>query len=386
MRLFHSSRIEISKAALQQNFQFISSLLNEKVQWTSVVKGNAYGHGIDLYVPLAESLGVRHFAVFSAEEALDVLQARTHPETRILIMGMIANEQLEWAIEQQIAFFVFDSNRLQMSLAAARKVGKAAKVHLEIETGMNRTGFPFRMLPEAIDLMRSNPEHLHFAGLCTHFAGAESIANYYRIRQQLKAFRKGLKRVQEMGLQPDKCHTACSAAAMRYPDTRMDLVRIGILQYGFFPSRELQVELNHKRGIPLDPLRRIISWKSRVMDVKYVGTGEFVGYGTSYLANADMKIATIPVGYSHGYSRSLSNQGRVLIRGQRVVVVGTVNMNMISVDVTQVEGVEKGDEVVLIGQQGELEISVSSFSEFSDQVNYELLTRLPRDIPRKVVD
>ena len=189
-----------------------------------------------------------------------------------------------------------------------------------------------------------------------------------------------------MGLQPDKCHTACSAAAMRYPDTRMDLVRIGILQYGFFPSRELQVELNHKRGIPLDPLRRIISWKSRVMDVKYVGAGEFVGYGTSYLANADMKIATIPVGYSHGYSRSLSNQGRVLIRGQRVVVVGTVNMNMISVDVTQVEGVEKGDEVVLIGQQGELEISVSSFSEFSDQVNYELLTRLPRDIPRKVVD
>lgn len=343
MRLFHSSRIEISRSALQQNFHFIRSLLNEKVEWTSVVKGNAYGHGIDLYVPLAESLGVRHFAVFSAEEALDVLQARTHPETRILILGMIANEQLEWAIEQQIEYFVFDMDRLHQSLEAARKVGLPARIHLEIETGMNRTGFPFRMLPEAIDMLRSHPEYLQFSGLCTHFAGAESIANYYRVRHQLKAFRKGLKRVQEMGLQPEKCHAACSAAAMRYPDTRMDLVRIGILQYGFFPSRELQVELNHKRGIPLDPLRRIISWKSRVMDVKYVAAGEFVGYGTSYLANADMKIATIPVGYSHGYSRSLSNQGRVLIRGQRVVVVGTVNMNMISVDVSQVEGVEKGD-------------------------------------------
>jgi alanine racemase len=121
------------------------------------------------------------------------------------------------------------------------------------------------------------------------------------------------------------------------------------------------------------------------MSVKDVKAGEFVGYGTSYLANTDLKTALIPVGYGHGFSRSLSNQGRALIHGHRVAVIGMVNMNMMTVDITGLQGVQAGDEVVLIGQQGDLEISVSSFSEFSDLVNYELLTRLPLDIPRIVV-
>jgi alanine racemase len=386
VRAFHSSQIEISRSALENNIKFIQSLLNEGTEWMSVVKGNAYGHGIDLYVPLAESLGLRNFAVFSAEEALDVLENREHKSGRILIMGNISNEQLEWAIYNDIEFYVFDMDRLQMSLKAAKKVNKKARVHIEIETGMNRTGFPNRMLAEALDILKSEPDYFVFEGLCTHYAGAESIANYYRIKNQMKEFRKGSRRVLELVMKPKMNHTACSAAMMGYPETQMDMVRIGILQYGFFPSREIYVDYVGRKGMQEDLLQRLISWKSRVMDVKYVNTGEFVGYGTSYLANSEMKIATIPVGYSHGYSRSLSNQGRVLIRGQRVVVVGTVNMNMISVDVTHVDGVEKGDEVILIGKQGDMEISVSSFSEFSDQVNYELLTRLPRDIPRVVVD
>ena len=185
---------------------------------------------------------------------------------------------------------------------------------------------------------------------------------------------------------PKQIHTACSAAALRYPKSQMDMVRLGIVQYGFFPNKEIYIEYLTKKKITEDPLRRLISWKSKVMDVKTVKAGEFVGYGTSYLANSNLKIATIPVGYSHGFSRSLSNQGRVLIHGQRVSVIGIVNMNMITVDVTKIEHVKKGDEVVLIGKQGDLEISVSSFSEFSDQVNYELLTRLPQKIPRFIVD
>jgi alanine racemase len=121
------------------------------------------------------------------------------------------------------------------------------------------------------------------------------------------------------------------------------------------------------------------------MEVKWVKTGEFIGYGTSYLASSDIKMAVVPVGYSNGFSRVLSNQGRVLIHGQRVPVIGIVNMNMVAVNVTGIDHVGRGDEVVLIGNQGDLEISVSSFSDFSDQVNYELLTRLPADIPRIIV-
>ncbi|MBU0765631.1 MAG: alanine racemase, partial [Bacteroidetes bacterium] len=129
-------------------------------------------------------------------------------------------------------------------------------------------------------------------------------------------------------------------------------------------------------------LLRVISWKSRIMAIKYVRTGQFVSYGTTYLAQEDKKIAVIPVGYSYGYSRNLSNQGRILINGRRVSVIGLVNMNMLIADVTGIDDVNVGDEAVLIGRQGDLAITVHAFSELSSQLNYELLTRLPPGIPR----
>ncbi len=385
MKSLHTSHIEISKSALEHNLQFLKNYIGKNVQISSVIKGNAYGHGLEVFVPLAEHCGINHFSVFSADEALRVFNVSTENST-VMIMGLINNEQLEWAIENNIEFYVFEPDRLQKALETARRIGKTAKVHIEVETGMNRTGFAMNELTAVLRLLKNNPDHLYFKGLCTHFAGAESIANYYRIKKQQQVFQKVLKKVASAGLTPDQKHTACSAAALRYPKFQMDMVRLGIIQYGFFPNKEVLIEYLTKKIETTNPLRRLITWKSQVMDVKKVKTGEFVGYGTSFLANSDLKIAIIPVGYAHGFSRNLSNQGIVLINGQRVSVIGTVNMNMITVDVTQVNSVEKGDEVVLIGKQGDLEISVSSFSEFSEQVNYELLTRLPENLPRFVVD
>lgn len=385
MKSLHTSHIEISKSALEHNLQFLKNYIGNGVQISSVVKGNAYGHGLEVFVPLAENCGINHFSVFSADEALRVHNASTKNST-VMIMGLINNEQLEWAIENNIEFYVFEPDRLEKALETAKRIGKTAKVHIEVETGMNRTGFAMDQLPAVLKLLKNNSDYLFFKGLCTHFAGAESIANYYRIHKQQQVFQKVLKKVAAAGLTPEQKHTACSAAALRYPKFQMDMVRLGIIQYGFFPNKEILIEYLTKKKVTQNPLKRLISWKSHVMDVKKVKTGEFVGYGTSYLANSDLKIAIIPVGYAHGFSRNLSNQGIVLINGQRVSVVGTVNMNMITVDVTQVNSVEKGDEVVLIGKQGDLEISVSSFSEFSEQVNYELLTRLPENLPRLIVD
>jgi alanine racemase len=301
-------------------------------------------------------------------------------------MGMLDNYQLEWAIENEIEFFVFNKHRLDHALQFARKIGKKALVHLEAETGMNRTGFQKNELAEAGKLLQENPDAIQFRALCTHYAGAESIANYYRIQQQKKRFKSALKQLDRMGLKPDILHTACSAASLRYPETQLDLVRIGILQYGFFPSKEILVDYLIKNKETVTPIERIISWKSVVMDIKRVKTGEFIGYGTSYFANSDLDVAIIPVGYSHGFSRSLSNLGRVLIRGQVAPVVGTVNMNMISVDISNSGGVQIGDEVVLVGRQGELEVTVASFSDMSHQINYELLTRLPQNLPRRVIE
>lgn len=378
--MLHTSRIEISKSALQKNLKFIHELIGPNCKFSSVVKGNAYGHGISTYVPLAEELGVNHFSVFSASEANNVFQSSSSNPT-IMIMGMLDSHQLEWAIENELEFYVFDLDRLEKAIQIATKQNKIAKIHLELETGMNRTGIQEFELERAIQLLQST-DRIQLIGLCTHYAGAESIANYYRIEQQKSNFKRLHQMLKVCKVQPSILHTACSAATLRYPETQMDLVRIGILQYGFFPGREVLVDYQTKNQIRTEPLQRLISWKSNLMDVREVTKGEFIGYGTSYLANEDMTIGLVPVGYCNGFSRSLSNQGRVLIRGQRMSVIGMVNMNMMAIDLTTIENPQKGEEIILIGQQGESEISVASFSEFSDQVNYELLTRLPHNIPR----
>jgi alanine racemase len=164
------------------------------------------------------------------------------------------------------------------------------------------------------------------------------------------------------------------------------MVRLGIVQYGFFPNNELAIEYLTKNKNITNPLRRLISWKSKVMVTKNAKAGEFIGYGTSYMANSDKKIAIVSVGYSNGYTRALSNLGRVIVNGQYASVIGTINMNMVTIDVTNIDNVERGTDVILIGKQDDVEISVSSFNEFSDLVNYELLTRLPKDLPRVIIN
>lgn len=382
--MLHPSHIEISEAALQKNISFLRDRLKEGVRLSSVVKGNAYGHGIEVYVPLAERNGIDHFSVFSADEALRVMKSATlKPD--IMIMGMIADEALEWCVRSGIECFVFDLDRLHKIIEMARQVGVKAKIHVELETGMNRTGYEREEMKQLVEVLTKNKKHYILKGLCTHFAGAESLANYVRIKKQKSTFRKWCKFFEKQGLKPEYKHTACSAAVIRYKDTQMDLVRVGILQYGFWPSTETLVEYTSKNDIHTDPLKRLITWKSTVMSLKNVNKGEYIGYGMTFLAQQDMRLAAVPVGYHHGFSRSLSNLGRVLIGGQRLSVVGLVNMNALLVDITGCENINRGDEVVIIGNQGELEVSVSAFGELSNRLNYELLTRIPADIPRKVV-
>ncbi len=382
--MFSTSVIELSKDSLKHNIDFLKKEMGENVIISSVVKGNAYGHGIKEFVPMAEECGLNHFSVYSADEALEVFK-HSKKNPKIMIMGMVEGDELEWAINKGVEFYVFDIDRIQQAVMYASRQKQKAKIHIEIETGMNRTGFSGEYLRKVFNIIRANQNVLHVEGICTHFAGAESIANYVRIQKQLKTFNKIYKLFVKNGITPKLRHTACSAAAMSYPKSRMDLVRIGIMQYGFWSSRETFIGYVNGQKEKLDPLKRVICWKSKVMSTKSVKTGEFIGYGTSYLAQRDMKIATIPVGYAHGFSRSLSNQGRVLINGYRVSVIGIVNMNLITVDITNIPETKKGDEAVLIGNQGDLSISVASFSELSNQPDYELLTRLNYNIPRIVV-
>ncbi len=380
-----STYIEISKSAFKQNYDFIQSILLPNVKFSSVIKGNAYGHGIEVIVPVLEEIGVNHFSVFNGDEAFRVKQVCSS-DTEIMVMGMLTEDQLEWVIEKEIEFYIFDIHRLERTIKICKELNKKAKVHFEIETGMNRTGLSKDDLNIAVEILKNNEEYLELYGLCTHLAGAESIANYYRIKNQLINYKKTLKRLNLIDIKPKYRHVSCSAGTIRFPETQLDMVRVGIMQYGFFPTNEVMINYLTQHKEVDDPLRRGLTWKSQVMSVKEVATGEFIGYGTAYFASKDMKIATIPIGYGYGFARALTNQGKVLINGEYAQVVGIVNMNIISVDITDIEDVLVGDQVTIIGRDGDKDISVSSFSDISNQVNYELLTRLPNDIPRVVVD
>ncbi|AXJ01461.1 alanine racemase [Cyclonatronum proteinivorum] len=385
--MFHSSFIELNKAAYQQNISFLRSRFGPDVRFSAVIKGNAYGHGIENILPMAEELDIRHFSVFCADEALKALNART-ADSEIMIMGMIDDAALEWAVEHDVSFYVFELERVKAAVEAAKKLRKPARMHIELETGMYRTGFNREELQEALDFISDERQHLTIEGLCTHFAGAESVTNYLRVKNQMKAYGKLHRMVDKSGIPYRMCHTACSAAALRYPKTRMDMVRIGIAQYGLWPNRETYLfDVVERNGDETseNPLRRVISWKSRVMSTKTVPPNRFIGYGTTYLTNHATDIATVPVGYTHGFSRNLSNLGRVLVNGRRVPVIGLVNMNMMMVDVTGIEGVEKGSEVIIIGEKGGIDMTVGSFSELTNMLNYETLARLPEKIPRYII-
>ncbi len=383
--MIYTSKIEISRSALKKNLTFLRRLIGKKTKLSSVVKGNAYGHDIETFVPLAEECGIDHFSVFSAEEALDVVGVSSK-KSQLMIMGHIDNDELDWAIKNNVEFWVFDFDRLEKALETAKKMNKTAKIHVEAETGLNRTGFEKQELTRVKRILKSNREYLSLEGLCTHYAGAESIANYVRIKNQIKTFNSINKKFVNQKIAPKLRHTGNSASTIVYPQTRMDMVRIGIMQYGYWPTPEVFMHYVKDKSRHSNPLKRLMTWKSKIMNVKQIKQGEFIGYGLNYLAQNDMKIAIIPVGYSQGYSRSLSHVGRVLIAGKRVDIVGMVNMNLLAVSVSKMQNVKKGDEVVLIGKQRKQEISVSSFSELTPEINYETITQLPRNIPRVIVD
>ena len=381
--MLHTSFIELDPEALNRNVQFIRSIIGPGVRYSMVVKANAYGHGIEELLPAIEECGVTHFSVFSAAEAMRVHKAKK-PQCEVMILGWIDDDYLSWAIENEVSFLVFTLPRLKATIKEAKKHSQKARIHLELETGMHRTGFCEDQLPEVISLLKEHANDISLEGLCTHYAGAEEFTSFDRVDQQIDVFNHLCQRFEEENLSPRYRHSACSAAMFNFPETIDDMVRIGISSYGYWPNNETKMRYKMKHDISGDPLSRILTWKSKILSVNRVAEGEFVSYGKSFITNRPSKIATVPVGYGYGFSRTLSNKGHVLVGGKRVPVIGAVNMNMMVLDVTDLDQPNVGDEVVLVGKQGDLEISISSFSDMNNSMNYELLTRLPHHIPRTI--
>lgn len=380
-----TSTLEISAKAYRQNIRYIRSEIGVEPIISAVVKGNAYGHGISQMVEIAEKAGIRHFSTFSSDEAWEVWK-NSKKGSEIMILGMLHLEEMEELIKKGISFYVFDFQRLEKAISMSIQLGIPAKVHVEVETGFHRTGFEWNQRQKLAEMILENSEAIFIEGLCTHYAGAESVSNFVRVKNQIARYHEFKNFFNSQQIFFKTYHTACSAATLIFPETIMDMVRIGIAGYGFWPTKEtFFAKLNSLPKGNKNPLKRLITWKSCVMSLKSVKMGEFVGYGNSYMALENIRLAIVPVGYGHGYSRLLSNQGTVLIQGHHCPVVGTVMMNAIVVNVSKIKEVKIGEEVILIGKQGGKEITVASFSESTQQVNYEMLTRLPKEIPRKII-
>jgi len=344
----------------------------------TVVKANAYGHGLTAVAPLVAP-ATDWFGVNSLEEALSL--SRLGIEKPILIMGHTPSGDAETLVRAGFRQVVYRPDALAALAAAAQKTGLAARIHLKIETGTHRQGVALSELPSFAEAIAGMPG-LTVEGAYTHFANIEDTLDPSYAQLQLARFREALDLLSGLGVRPSFLHAAATAGAVLYPETHFDLIRVGVGAYGIWPSRETRLAARERgRTISLAP---VLTWKSRLVQVKTVAAGGFVGYGLTFQANRPMRLGVVPVGYFDGYDRGLSNSGRALVGGKPAPVVGRVAMNMMAIDVTDTEARED-DEVVLLGRQGASEIAAEELAEKVGTIPYEILSRINPLLPRSLV-
>ena len=370
MEFLHRTWAEISKSALIHNLNEIKKNAAGASVY-AVVKANAYGHCAGLTVPVLEENGVDGFAVSNIVEAIELRKIGT--KKPILILGYTPANLAKELAENNISQCVYSLQFARLLSESAAAAGVTVKIHLKLDTGMARLGFDLRDaslsgIDEAVSAGRQ--KNLYLEGVFTHFAAADSDkeSNVDFTAAQYDRFVKGVEKIKAAGLRPDIIHCDNSAALCR-KKYQEGAVRPGIILYGLKPDRDFDARLD---------LIPVMTLKSVVAFVKTVKAGTAVSYGMTYTAGKDMKIATVPVGYADGYPRKLSNKGEVVIRGKKAQVIGRVCMDQIMIDVTNIDGVNMGDEVVLFGR----DLSVDGIAGICDTINYEIVCGIAPRVPR----
>jgi alanine racemase len=369
------SWIEIDTGRLKANIDAFRTVIAPGTELMAVVKANAYGHGLEA-VAAAAAEQADWLGVNCVDEALAITKLGIRKP--VAILGHTPVDQLDAVAANGYRQVLYRIDVARALSESARKFGTAAKVHVKIETGTNRQGIPLADLPAFASELAKLPA-VEIEGAYTHFANIEDTLDPSFAESQLKKFRDALAVLAQMGIRPAKIHASATAGALLYADMDFNLVRVGIGVYGIWPSRETQIAARERgRRLALAP---VLTWKTRVVQVKEVNAGDFVGYGLTYRASRPMKLVVLPIGYYDGYDRKLSNSGRALIHGQPASLVGRVAMNMTMLDVTDI-GANLDDEVVLIGRQGSAEIRVEELAEKIGTIGYEVVARINPLIPR----
>jgi alanine racemase len=357
---------EINLSRLRQNLQAIRAHV-APAGVMIVVKANAYGHGLG-EVSKALAGEADYIGVAVLEEGVYLRQLGvTRP---ILVLGGIWGEQVPRYLEHDLTFTASSVERLEQIDAAAALAGRPARVHLKIDTGMERIGVHYYSA-ETLQEAALTCKHIQVEGIFSHFANADA-PDLTHARLQLERFNEVLHFYDQHSLPMPLRHMANSAAILQLPESRFDLVRPGILLYGVYPSPDVPQTV---------PVRPALTWKSRVVYFKVVRAGHPVSYGSTWQSDHPVRIVTVPVGYGDGYFRSLSNQAQVLLHGRRYPQVGRVCMDQMMVNI-EADSAFNGDEVILLGEADGQSISAQDLAEWAGTIPYEILTNINTRVPR----
>jgi alanine racemase len=370
--------VEIEKDAPEHNLREILRCTSEGTKLCAVVKSNAYGHGVSQITKLLPS--AHWFAVNSLDEGLEL--KRIGVQKPVLVLGHVPLSRLSEAADAGLRITVFNRDTVK-AIEVLPKGREPLRVHLEIETGTARQG----VLPEDVASFveyAAGKKGVLLEGVSTHFANIEDTLNHEYAERQLSIFTQTLERIRALGLDPPVIHTACSAAAILFPKTHFTMLRTGIGLYGLWPSRETYLSARMEQSC-IPALRPVLTWKTRIVQLKTLPAGSFVGYGCTYRVMRKTKLAVLPAGYADGYDRAFGNSAYVLVRGKRAPVIGRVCMNHCMIDVTDIREVKLEEEVVLLGKSGEENLTAEKLAEWADTINYEIVARISPLLERKVV-
>ena len=362
---------EIKLDAVKNNVKNIRGLLKDGVRLLAVIKADAYGHGA---VEVAQSLlfdgGADYFGVATYGEAEQLRRAGIN--TPVLILGAVFDDEYAELVKDDITLTVFDFDTAKKLSDTAKKLGKTAKIHIKIDTGMARIGFlPSEDAVEEI-IKISKLDGIEIEGMFSHFAKADE-ADKMPTRVQFEKFMFIKNELLKRGIKIPICHICNSAGIIDFPEYHLDMVRSGIITYGYYPS-----DFVNKDALKLESA---MSFKSRVVHIKTVEAGTSVSYGGTFTAKEKMKIATVSAGYADGYNRLLSNKADVIINGVRCRVLGRVCMDQLMVDATHLKNINLGDEVILFGKSGNNKVTVEETAEIMGTINYEVMCGLSRRVP-----
>lgn len=365
--------IEINLKALEHNYKIIREKINYDTKIAAVVKADAYGHGAVKIAQKLSGLEVDYLCVGSPEEGIELRQAGI--KRPILVLAEILKSQYKAIVMADLVQTAACLETIYGLNKAAAEAGIIQSIHLKLDTGMGRIGFLPKKLLEVFKKVK-NLENIKIEGVFSHLARADE-KNKEFASQQLAKFKAVINKIEAAGFKIPIKHLANSAAVIDLPEFSMDMVRPGIMLYGLLPSKDLQKDVD---------LKPVLSFKTKIVQLRNLPAGVAVSYGSTYKTKSTEKIAVLPIGYKDGYPRLLSNRGEVLINGERAPIRGRVCMGQTIVSVEHLKNLAIGEEVVLIGEQNQEEITASEIAKLTSTISYEIVCNLDCRLEKKYLD